>query len=108
MAEIPEENPFDLLAEIVKPAQNYEEARKCVWTAMKSGKLPEEKVITLLISATAMPALAAANIQMEQLLHAADQAQEAPSTVEAAPTSAPTAHPLPRNVVEFPGKPRIN
>lgn len=70
MAKQEDENPFDLLAKVITPAKNYEEARKLIWTAMKSGTLPEEKVISILLTASTMPALAAANIQMEQVLKA--------------------------------------
>lgn len=97
-----EDNPFDALAAIIKPAQCYEEARKLVWTAMKSGRLPEEKVITILLSACAMPALAAANIQMEQILRAHGLVESAPQG-ETAEEQAPVNTPEP----EAPHKPSI-
>lgn len=98
MAEIDPENPFDLLAKIITPAANYEEARKLIWTAMKSGALPEEKVISILLTASTMPALAAANIQMEAMLkeHGLIPGAEA----EEAPAKEPA--PVNSNMLQFP------
>lgn len=101
-----EDNPFDTLAAIIKPAQSYEEARKLVWTAMKSDRLPEEKVITILLSACAMPALAAANIQMEQILRAHGLVESAPQD-EAAEAQAPAEVPVNAPEPEAPHKPSI-
>jgi len=83
-----EENPFDTLAAIIKPAESYEDAYKRVWTAMKSGALPEEKVIKILLSACAMPALCAANIKMEKVLRDNGLIVEPPQE-QAAPAEAP-------------------
>ena len=94
---VEEENPFDMLAKLIKPATSYEDAYKRVWTAMKSGTLPEEKVIKILLSACAMPALAAANIQMEQVLRAhgliKDQAPAPAPAQGDAPAEAPADAP---------------
>lgn len=113
---VEEENPFDMLAKIIKPATSYEDAYKRVWTAMKSGTLPEEKVIKILLSACAMPALAAANIQMEQVLRAhgliKDQAP-APAQGDApaeAPATAPAEAPAPTGSepAEVPHRPNLH
>lgn len=71
-------NPFDVLAAIVASAENYETACKKVWTALHDGTLPEDTVIKLLVSASAMPAIAAANIQMEQVLRSNGLLKEEP------------------------------
>lgn len=117
---VEEENPFDMLAKIIKPAENYEDAYKRVWTAMKSGTLPEEKVIKILLSACAMPALAAANIQMEQVLRAhgliKDQAPtpaqgDAPAEAPVeAPADAPADVPVPTGSepAEVPHRPNLH
>lgn len=83
MAEAQEkENPFDVLAKVMEPAKNYEEARKAVWTAMKTGVLPEDMVLSILLTASTMPALAAANIQMEHLLKENGLWKDAPEEPE--------------------------
>lgn len=89
-----EENPFDTLAAIIKPAESYEDAYKRVWTAMKSGTLPEEKVIKILLSACAMPALCAANIKMEKILRDNGLIAELPQE-QAAPAEVPAEAPAP-------------
>lgn len=63
-----EENPFDALAKVILKAESYEDAYKKVWTAMKTGELSEDTVVSILLTASTMPALAAANIQMEKIL----------------------------------------
>lgn len=91
---VEEENPFDVLAKIIKPATSYEDAYKRVWTAMKSSTLPEEKVIKILLSACAMPALAAVNIQMEQVLRAHGLIQDqAPAPAQGDAPVGPPAEP---------------
>lgn len=120
-----EENPFDALAAIIKPASSYEDAYKRVWTAMKSGTLPEEKVIKILLSACAMPAICAANIKMEKILRdhglivESPQDEAAPET-DKGPEEAPrdssthtphdsgththTPHGSGAHILQFPGK----
>lgn len=88
-----EENPFDALAAIMQPAESYEDAYKRVWTAMKSGTLSEEKIVKILLSACAMPALCAANIKMEQILRAHGLVAEQPQDQQAAPTEEAPAPP---------------
>lgn len=111
---VEEENPFDMLAKIIKPAESYEDAYKRVWTAMKSGTLPEEKVIKILLSACAMPALAAANIQMEQVLRAhgliKDQAPAQGDAPAEAPADAPAEAPAPTGSepAEVPHRPNLH
>lgn len=112
---VEEENPFDMLAKLIKPATSYEDAYKRVWTAMKSGTLPEEKVIKILLSACAMPALAAANIQMEQVLRAhgliKDQAPAPAPAQGDAPAEAPAEEapaPTGSEPAELPHRPNLH
>ncbi len=104
-----EENPFDALAAIIKPAESYEDAYKRVWTAMKSGTLPEEKVIKILLSACAMPALCAANIKMEKVLRDNGLTVEQPQDQQAAPAGEVPAPPVSEEpeevrILQFPSK----
>lgn len=107
---VEEENPFDMLAKIIKPAEGYEDAYKRVWTAMKSGTLPEEKVIKILLSACAMPALAAANIQMEQVLRAHGLIKDQAPAQGDAPAEAPAEAPVPTGSepAEVPHRPNLH
>lgn len=94
-------NPFDVLAAIVAPAENYETACKKVWTALHDGTLPEDTVIKLLVSASAMPAIAAANIQMEQVLRSNGLLKEEPKmSVSAEPTEASSGDST--HILQFP------
>jgi len=103
-----EENPFDALAAIIKPASSYEDAYKRVWTAMKSGTLPEEKVIKILLSACAMPALCAANIKMEKILrdHGLIEDQVPAPAQGDAPAEAPA--PTGSEPAEVPHRPNLH
>lgn len=73
-------NPFDVLIETIGDAAHYEEAYKKVWTALKTGIISEDMNISILLTASSMPALAADNIRMEKMLRDNGLIQETPQT----------------------------
>ena len=73
------ENPFDVLAKVLEGAKNHDEMEKKVWTALKTGIISEKMNVYLLVAASTMPALAATNIQLGQILKENGLIKEAPA-----------------------------
>ena len=77
------ENPFDVLAKVLEGSKSHDEMEKKVWTALKTGVIPEKMNVYLLVAASTMPALAATNMQLGQILKENGLIKEEPAEAPA-------------------------